>query len=149
MKNIIQFLPLFLIAVITSAHAADYQCFAPANPERGFSIAMQIVVDQAVPGGKITVKANGVEKPFATVKEVSTVHRANPHETDAFDAVVRLVHEEDVSGLKSSQFGRLTHIEAIGATLTDGNELYLYRLFADKAQIGGTVLAAGYGTACK
>lgn len=151
MKNTLKNLTLMGVAAatISTAQTADYQCFAKANPERGFTVGMHVLVEKAVGGGKIALKIQGIEKTTGIVNEVQTVHRANPDDTNAFDAIIRLVGLEDVSGLKSSQLGRVSHISVIEGMLTDGQEIYLYRLFAGSSQIGGTVLVAGFGTACR
>ncbi|MGZ3696259.1 MAG: hypothetical protein ACXWQO_19860 [Bdellovibrionota bacterium] len=139
-----------LIAAGASAQAAEigYECFAKANPNRDFSSDMTVDAQPAKVGGQMLVKVKGVEKKLGTFSEDSWLVRSNPAHKEAFEQVLGYLNEEDVSGIAAKDLNNVAEINALRVVLPGDDEAYIYRLFDDKTQIGGSVIISGSGTAC-
>jgi hypothetical protein len=146
MKFVLTF--LFITTLASVGFATDYTCFAKANPERGFSTDFEVTLKPAAVGGDFVLKINGNEIPMEKISQATRVESSDPSMKDAFDYMLGLMSEEDVSGVNAKDIAKITALEIFSATAANGDELMVYQYFIGSKQVGGTFFAAFHGTAC-
>jgi|GEM_PF-3594150 len=143
-------LAFLLVGIFSScfAFADGYTCFAKANAERGFNFAFEISVEPASVGGRIVLKAGNQQKVLGIVSETGTLDGSDPSQKPAFDLTLGLIGEEDVSGVSTADLDLVKTLEVFRAEIEGGDEVFVYKLFDESKQIGGTILISGRGTSC-
>lgn len=129
--------------------AASYECFAKANANRGLNFDFIIFLDSGSVGGQIVLKTRGNQKVLGNVLEAVVLDRNNVGQRPAFDLTLGFIAEEDLSGLSKSSLAQVRTIEIFKSETAGGDEIAIYKLLSGSKQIGGTVLIAGMGTACR
>lgn len=137
-----------LVFGISSAHAADFECFAKANAIRGFDHEFSVKATPAGVGGKIVITMNQKSEDFGIINGVKTLERSNARELANFKFVLDFVSAEDVSGLPTADLSKVTKITAFTADTKDGDEASVFQLFEGDKQIGGTFYTSGMATSC-
>ncbi|MGZ3652381.1 MAG: hypothetical protein ACXVB9_07625 [Bdellovibrionota bacterium] len=141
MKLISSLAILFAVSS-ASAFAQDYNCHAPANPNRGFAKAMDVTLSPDAMGGSF--RANG--KELGKISQISTLDRSKADQKEAFDFLLGYLNEQDVSGLDPAALKRVTSIVAY--QFTPDTDTTLYRFYEGSKQTGGSFASQGLGTAC-
>jgi hypothetical protein len=139
---------LFITTLASVGFAADYSCFAKANPERGFSTDFEVTLKPAAVGGELILKINGNEIPMAKISDARRIESSDASMADAFNLTLGLLGEEDVSGLTATEIAKVTALGIFYATAANGDELMVYQYFIGNTPAGGTFFAASHGTAC-
>lgn len=135
---------IFIMQLSTFAYADSYECFAKANPNRGFSadFSIQVVSDEA--GGEVYIEASAKSTRLGTVVQSMTVGKSE----DFFAHILGLIWEEDVSGVQQEKMSEVDSVRIIEVQPTSEENIFIYQLLAGSKQIGGTFFLGGRATAC-
>jgi hypothetical protein len=139
---------MFIFSAYASlAHGQDYNCFAKANPERGFNSDFNILLQPATIGGQMILKVGVKQMPLGTISEVGVLNSSDPALKPAFDATLGLISEVDVSAVAEKDLANISSMQIFKAITASGEEMIVYQLFVGVYQIGGTFMGSGLGTA--
>lgn len=147
-KTIYVSLIILISAFSRASYAQGYECFAKANPNRGFNFDFTIRLNSTSIGSVIFLEANGVQAEINKISQTSILSRANATQKDAFDLTLGYIAEEDVSGVSQNNLDQITSIEIFMGENVGDEETIVYKLFSGSQQIGGTISISGLGTAC-
>lgn len=133
---------------VSYAQSDEYRCYAKANPARGFHFDIDILMSSPSKGGVIRMAFNRNRLLLASISDTATYYRFDMAHRAIFQFLLEQIKDEDVSGVNQQSLAAVNTIEILKSRNPYGEEIAVFRLFADKQQVGGTVMISGRATAC-
>jgi hypothetical protein len=128
--------------------AADYRCFAKANPLVGLGSHFNIWLSDDSVGGEMYMISENQQIDLGTISEITILYRHDANLSANFEYYLNQIAGDELSGLVDSDLAMVTTLRIYKIENTQDLDIYLYKIYSGPVQISGTIFISMIATMC-